>query len=145
MGMESQHQKDPEEMGALGSSLSHLPSWSLARGPPPNYPNTRCCLGIHVTFTKETGVIPPSHAWTAPLVEDMLCYARTGLTKPMVTGPGRAVLFYGRHSLGEGLSPDESRDTAFVLTGVGTWVGKPAYLTADPLLFKKIDGRLPGP
>ena len=47
----------------------------------------------------------------------MLLYARTGLTKAVVTGPGRAVLFNGRHSLGEGLSLDESRDATFVLTG----------------------------
>ena len=46
-------------MGEMGSSPSYLPSWSLARGPLPNYPNTRYCLGIHVTFTKETGVVPP--------------------------------------------------------------------------------------
>ena len=49
MGMESQYQKDPEEMGVLGSYPSHLPSWSLARGPSPNCPNTRYCLGIHMT------------------------------------------------------------------------------------------------
>ena len=57
---------------------------------------TRYCLGIHVTLTEETGAVPPpSHALTAPLVEDMLHYARTGLTKviAIVTGPGRAVLF----------------------------------------------------
>ena len=88
---------------------------------PPNDPNTRYCLGIHVTLTEETGVVPPpSHTWTVPLVEDMLCYARTGLTKAVVTGPGRAVLFNGRCSLGEGLSPDESRDAAFMLTVVQT-------------------------
>ena len=79
------------------------------------------------------GVVPlPSHTWTASLVEDMPCYARTGLTKALVTGPGRPVLFYGRHSLGEGLSPGKSRDTTLMLMGVGTWVGKPAYLAADP-------------
>ena len=55
----------------------------------------------------------------------------------MVTGPGRAVLFYGRHSLGEGLSPDEARDATFMLTGVGMWVGKPAYLPADPLTIQE--------
>ena len=139
MGVESQHQKGPEEMGVLGSSPSHLPSWSLARGPLPNHPNTRYCLEIHVTLTEETGAVPPpSHTWMAPLLEDMLCYARTGLTKSVVTGPGRAVLFYGRHSLGEGLSPDESRDAAFMLTGAGTWVGKPAYLAADPLTIQEV-------
>ena len=29
-GMESQHQKGPEETGMLGSFPSHLPSWSPA-------------------------------------------------------------------------------------------------------------------
>ena len=82
-------------------------------------------------------VPPPSHAWTVPLVEDMLHYARTGITEAMVMGPGWAVLFYGRCSLGEDLSPGESRDTAFMLTGVGTWVGKPAYLAADPLTVQE--------
>ena len=120
----SQSQKDPKETGALGSSPSHLPSWSPARRPPPSHPNTRYCLGIHVTLTEETGVVPPlSHAWTVPLVEDMLHYARTDLTKAMVMGPGRAVLFYGRQSLGEGQSLGKSRDAAFMLTGAGTWVG----------------------
>ena len=138
VGMKSQHQKGPEEMGALGSSPSHLPSWSPARGPLPNCPNTRYCLGIHVTLTEQTGVVPPpSHAWTVPLVEDMLHNARTWLAEVMVIGPGRAVLFYGRHSLGEGLSPDESRDATFMLTGVGTWVGKPAYLATDPLTLQE--------
>ena len=67
----------------------------------------------------------------------MLLYARTGLTEAMVTGPGRAVLFYGRHSLGEGLSQDESRDGTFVPTGADPWVGKPAYLAADPLTIQE--------
>ena len=96
MGVQSQHQKDPEEMGTLGSSPSHLPFWSPARRLPPNYPNTRYCLGVHVTLTEETGVVPSlSHAWAGPLVEDMTCYASTGLTKAVVTGPDRAVLFMG--------------------------------------------------
>ena len=96
VGMQSKHQKGLEEMGVLGSSPSHLPSWSTARRPLPNHPNTRYCLGIHVTLTEETGAVPPpSHAWTAHLVEDMLHYARTGLTEAVVTGPGRAVIFMG--------------------------------------------------
>ena len=52
-------------------------------------------------LTEELGAIPPpSHSWTVPLVVDMLHEARTGLTKAVVTGPGRVVLFYGRHSMG---------------------------------------------
>ena len=71
--MPSQSQKGPEETGALDSSPSHLPSWSLARRPLPSHLNTRCYLGVHVTLTEETGAVdPPSHTWTVPLVEDML-------------------------------------------------------------------------
>ena len=73
----------------------------------------------------------------APLTEDMLQEARAGLTKAVVIGPGRAILFYGRHSLGEGLKADEVRDAAFLLTGAGTLVGKSAYLTADPMNIPK--------
>ena len=123
-------------MGVLGSFPSCLPSWSPARRLPPSHPNTRYCLGIHVTLT-EGLVPPPSHAWIAPLVEDMLHYVRTGLTKAVVMDPGRAVLFYGRHSLGEDLRPGESQHTTFMLTGAGTWVGKPAYLAANPLTIQK--------
>ena len=87
---------------------------------------------------EELGAVPPpSHSWMAPLVEDMLCDARTGLTEAVVTGPGRAVLFYGRHSMGEGLTADRARDAAFLLTGVGTWVGKLAYLVADPMTIQE--------
>ena len=63
--------------------------------------------------------------------------ARTGLTKAVVIGPGRAVLFYGRHSMGEGLKADEARDAVFLLTGAGTWVGKAAYLITDPMTIQE--------
>ena len=117
----SQSAKDPRELGALGSSPSHSPSWSPARRLPSNSPNTRHCLEIHVTLTKELGAVPLlSHAWMAPLVEDMLCNVRTSLTEALVMGPGRAILFYGRCSLGEGLTLDEARDATFLLTGAGT-------------------------
>ena len=137
MDMPSQSAKDPQELGVLGSSPSHLPSWSLARRLPSSHPNIRHCLEIQVTLTGELGAVPPSsHSWMAPLVEDMLCDVRTGLTKAVVTGPGRAVLFYGRCSLGEGLTMDKARDTTFLLTQVGTWVGKPAYLATDPMTIQ---------
>ena len=134
----SQRAKDLGESGALGSSPSCLPSWSPARRLPLNCPNVRHCLGIHVALTEELGAVPPpSHAWTAPLLEDMLCNARTSLTEAVVMGPGRAILFYGRHSLGEGLTLDEARDATFLLIGVGMWVGKPAYLAADPMTIQE--------
>ena len=128
-------QMDPEEMGVPGSAPSHSPSWSLARRPSTGHPSTRHCL---VILTKKIGTEPPPpHAWMAPLVEDMLCHGRTGLTKAVVMGPGKAVLFYGRWSLGEGLSLGKVRDATFTLTAVGTWVGKPAYLATDPLTIQK--------
>ena len=67
----------------------------------------------------------------------MLHKARTGLTEAVLTGPGRAVLFYERHSVGEGLPADEARDAAFLLKGACTWVGKSAYLTADPMTIQE--------
>ena len=91
-----------------------------------------------MTLTEELGaVLPPSHSWMAPLMEDMLHDARTRLIEAVVIGPGRAVLFYGRHSIREGLMVDKARDTAFLLTGAGTWIGKSPYLTADPMTIQE--------
>ena len=91
-----------------------------------------------MSLTDELGDVPPPlHAWTAPVVEDMLWEARDGLTEAVVIGPGRAILFYGRHSMGEGLKADEAREAAFLLTGAGTWVGKLAYLTANPMMLQE--------
>ena len=102
-----QSAKDLWEPETLDSSPSCLPSWSPARRPPSSCPNTRHCLEIHVTLTEELGAVPPpSHSWMAPLMEDMLHDARTGLTKAVVIGPCRAVLFYGRCSTGEGLTAE---------------------------------------
>ena len=70
-------------------------------------------------------------------MEDMLHDIRTGLTKAVVTGPGRAVLFYGRCSMGEGLTMNEARDAVFLLTGAGTWIGKLTYLAADPMTIQE--------
>ena len=65
--------------------------------------NTKHCLEIRVTLKDELGdVPPPSHAWMAPVVEDMLQEARAGLTEAVVIGPGRAILFYGRRLMGGG-------------------------------------------
>ena len=91
-----------------------------------------------MTLTDELEDTPqPSHAWTSPVVEDMLWEVRVGLTEAVVIGPGRAILFYGRCSMGEGLKADEARDATFLLTGAGTWVGKSAYLTADPMTLQE--------
>ena len=39
--------------------------------------------------------------------------------------------------MGEGLKADEARDATFLLTGAGMWVGKSAYLTADPMTLQE--------
>ena len=100
----------------------------------PGHSETWYCVGIHITLTEERGAAPlPLHAWTVPVVKDMLQHGKTGLTKAVVMGPGRAVIFYGRQSLGEGLNLGKVRDAAFTLTGAGTWVGKLAHLAVNPL------------
>ena len=134
----TQSVKDLWEPEEEGSSSSYLPSWSPAQRLPSGCPYTKYCLEIWMTLTEELGAIPPpSHSWMAPLVEDMLHEARTRLTEAVVTGPGRAVLFYGRHSVGEGLMVDKARDAAFLLTGAGMWVGKLAYLTTNPMTIQE--------
>ena len=134
----TQGAKDLQELEEEDSSPSCLPSWSPAWRLLPGCLNMKYCLEIRVTLTEELGAIsPPSHSWMASLVEDMLHEARTGLTKAVVTGPCRAVLFYGRHLMGEGLMADGARDATFLLTGAGTWVGKLAYLTTDPMTIQE--------
>ena len=96
------------------------------------------CLEIQVTFTDELGDMPPpSHSWMALVVEDMLREARAEVTETVVTGPGRMILFYRRHLMGEGLRADEARNAALLLTGAGMWVGKLAYLTAIPVTIQE--------
>ena len=73
----------------------------------------------------------------APIMEDMIRDIRTGLTKAVVTGLGRAVLFYGRCSMGECLTMDEARDATSLLTGAGMWIGKSAYLATDPMTIQE--------
>ena len=69
----------------------------------------------------------------------MVHEGRTGLTEAVVTGPGRAVLSYGCHSLGEGLNLGQVRDAAFTLSGIIAWVGKQAQISAK--LMSLADGR----
>ena len=112
-------------------------------GPPVQRPPAGClnmnyCLEIQGTLTDELGDAPPPlHTWTAPVVEDMLQEMRAGLTEAVIIGPGRAILFLGRCSMGEGLKVDEVRDAAFLLTGARTWIGKLAYLTTDLMTLQE--------
>ena len=120
------------------SSPHNLLMWSPVQRLPTGCLNMNYCLEIQVTLTDELeDTPPPSHAWTSPVVEDTLWEARAGLTEAVVIGPGRAILFYGRCSMGEGLKADKARDATFLLTGAGTWVGKLAYLTANPMMLQE--------
>ena len=134
----AQSAKELWEPEASDSPPSCSSSWSPAWRPLSGCPNTKYCLDIHITLMEELGAIPPPcHSWMAPFVEDMLHNARTGLTKAVVTGQGRAGLFYGRCSMGEGLTTYKARDATFLLTGAGTWVEKLAYLTADSMRIQE--------
>ena len=122
----------PEETEAFGSALSHSPSQSLARKPSPDHPETWYCLEIQVILTENGGKTPPpTHAWQAPMVEDMLIDGKSGLMEVVVTGRGWAILFYRRQSLGEGLSLGETRYNMFMPSGAISWVGKQAQLNAN--------------
>ena len=144
MDVPSQSAKDLWQLEASGSSPSHFPSWSPARGLPSSCPNTKHCLEIWVTLTKEwRAVPPPSHSWMAPLVEDMLWDIRTGLTKAVVIGPGRAVLVYGRCSLGEGLTQTRlEMPHSYSLEEV-CWLENWPTLLLNPWQSKKVDEPLP--
>ena len=134
----AQRGADQREMEEEDSSPHNSSTWSPVQRPSTGRLNINYCLSIQVTLADELGdVLPPSHAWMAPVVEDMLQETRAGLMEAVVIGPGTAILFYGRHSMGEGLKVDEARDAAFLLTGVGPWVGKLAYLTTDPMMLQE--------
>ena len=126
------------EMEEGDSSPCNSPTWSPVQRLPAGHFNTNYCLSIQVTLTDELGdVPPPMHSWTTPVIEDMLWETRAGLTEAVVVGPGKTILFYRRHSLGEGLKVDKARVAAFLITGEGTWVGKLAFLTADPMMLQE--------
>ena len=134
----AQRAVNQQEMEEEDNSPPNSPTWSPVQRLPMGHLNTNYCLSIQATLTDELGdVLPPLHAWMAPVVEDMLQETRAGLMEAVIIGPHRAILFYGRHSMGEGLKANEARDTAFLLTGAGTWVGKLSYLTAYPMTLQE--------
>ena len=64
---------DRQETEGEESSPHNSPTWSPVQRLPTGHLNMNYCLSIQVTLTDELGdVLPPLHAWTAPVVEDML-------------------------------------------------------------------------
>ena len=134
----AQRAADWWEMEEEDSSPHNSPMWSSAQRLPTGCLNMNYCLEVQATLTDELGDLPPpSHTWTAPVIEDMLREMRAGLTEAVVIGPGSAILFYGRHSQGEGLKADEARDATFLIMGAETWAGKSAYLTTNPIMLQE--------
>ena len=65
------------------------------------------------------------------MVQDMLWDRNSYLMEVVVTGPGWAILFYGRWSPGERLSLGKVWDAMFTLSGAISWVSKQAQLNAS--------------
>ena len=134
----AQRAVDRWEMEEEDSSPHNSLTWSPVQRLPTGHLSMNYCLSIQVILTDELGDVPPPlHSWMTPVIEDMLQETRAGLTEAVVVGPGRAILFYGRHYLGEGLKADKARDAAFLLTGAAAWLGKLAYLTANPMTLQE--------
>ena len=69
----AQRGANQQETEEEDSSPHNLLMWSPVQRPSTGRLNTNYCLSIQATLTDELGdVLPPSHAWTAPVVEDML-------------------------------------------------------------------------
>ena len=81
-------------------------SWSQAQRPPSGHPNTKYCLEIWVTLTEELGAIPPpSHSVDGPTGRIHAVQSNNWThSKQWWLDTGRTVLFYGRHSMGEGFT-----------------------------------------
>ena len=98
-------------------------------------------IGLRPVLFENTGALhwrwgvtpPPPHIWQVPVVEDKVWDGTSNLTEVVVTGPGKAILFYGQWSLGEVLSLGEVWDIMFMLLGATSWVGKQAKLITNPV------------
>ena len=128
-------QNGPEDPDAFGSTPSHSPSWSTARTPAPNWPETWYCLEIQVVSTEDDKATPP--LTTCMATTDS---GRYGLWRK--NQPNRShsdwprkgylvlwTLFIRRRTeFGQSL-----RDTAmFTLSGIIAWVGEQAQISAKP-------------
>ena len=91
------------------------------------------CLEIRVTLSyPSVSHLPPKSTWIGPIIVEELRGVRV-LTEAIVLGPGRAVLFYGCRSQGEGLDALEADQEAEHLEWIDHWVNHHACLEAFTL------------
>ena len=124
----------PKEMEASGSTKSHSPS------PVPGKEANAWLPWDQVLFGNSSDLDQRRRSYTTPNMPGRhqwwkTCSKIANLVSPeaVVMGPGWAVLFYRRQSLGEGLSLGETQDTMFTLSGAISWFGKQALLNANAL------------
>ena len=91
------------------------------------------CLEIRVTLSDPSvSRLPPKSTWIGPIIAEELKGVRA-LTEAIVLGPGRAVLFYGCRSQGEGLDALEADQEAERLERIDHWVNHHARVEAFAL------------
>ena len=75
----------------------------------------------------------PPHAWEGGLITDILqeVWPDDCITKVVVLSPGKAILFFGRHSKNEGLPYCKARGVEFGFGGPFNWVMRSAQIEAS--------------
>ena len=91
------------------------------------------CLEIRITLSDPSvSRLPPKSIWVSPIIAEELKGVRA-LMEAIVLGPGRAVLFYGHRSQGEGLDALEANQEAEHLEQIDHWVNRRARVEAFAL------------
>ena len=92
-------------------------------------PDDWTCYCVHLRVTLGDRRLinpPPSYTWSGSLITDILQEACPGdqITEAVVLVLGEAILFYGRHSLQEGLLYHNAQDVKLDLRGSVNWAGR---------------------
>ena len=76
---------------------------------------------------------PLPHVWEGGLITDILqeAWPDDHKTEAMVFSPGKAILFFGRHSKNEGLPYCKARDVEFGLGDPFNWAGRSMQIEAS--------------
>lgn len=102
--------------------------------PPPDMEEEFYYIRVRVTLTGQAPYGPPdSYAWTPEIVNNLLRIQDPDFTEALITGPGEAVVFYGRRTRGEGLTEAQAEISRARLSANVMWVAQSARLTADPV------------